>query len=431
MNVQLMPPDINTLKAPNKLNEQQVSNKKEDEFSYMLEKSRQKQEKSSKAKQKQKTSIEKVATKAKNSITKETGESQVSTQASTQENQVLIKEKTEKVIKDVAEMLGITVVDLEQMLATLQINISDLLKSDNLQQLVMQVHGTEEPMDLLLIPKVASEIKNVTEAIEKYTANTVISEQETPLNYESEQVGQVQQGQVQPGIKVKEEIRETTGTKRENTDQATKTTVDDITLAVDPSNEKLSQNEEQFTQNQKDSASQFLDNLSQSMGEVFQVQNNQTSETFEEITGRNEVINPRMVLNQIVEKIKVSSLNDEAQMNIQLKPEHLGKLSMEVISKQGIMTAHFTVENEKTKLMLEQNIQSLRESLQDKGLVIQELEVSVGQNQNDDRQTYQNPKSTRNVSEIISSIMNEDLLEKEIKSENLFENDTNEVDFIA
>ena len=102
----------------------------------------------------------------------------------------------------------------------------------------------------------------------------------------------------------------------------------------------------------------MVDNLSQSIGEVFQSQNNQVNETFETIAKRTEVVNPRMVLDQIVEKIKVSALENEAKMNIQLKPEHLGKMSVEVISKQGIMTAQITVENEKTKAFLQKSLES-------------------------------------------------------------------------
>ncbi len=441
MNLQAMTLDINSLRAPQKLNNQQVSNKKEDSFSSVLERSRENQEASSKEKvSKEKVaqaSKEKVSTEAptesKPSIVKETSESKESTLA----NDMLGTEESEKVIQAIAELLGISAAELEQMLTMLQIGISDLLKGDNLQQLIMQVHGVEEPMDLLLIPEVASEIKVISSMLEEYTANTVVTEASGKLlEFTPEPVVLDQQE-----VKFNPETQVVIETSQKNTEQIPKTNIEQTVLKVDSdnvtqvnvtasNNDELSQNEGQSTPNQNNSASQFLDHLSQSMGEVFQAQNNQVNESFETIATRNEVVNPRMVLDQIVEKIKVSSLKDEAQMSIQLKPEHLGKLNMEVISKQGILTAHFTVENEKTKMMLEQNIQSLRDSLEDKGLVIQELEVTVGQNPNEDRQAYESQKSSANISNIISRMMNEDLIEEE-KADRLFENDENEVDFIA
>ncbi|HHX59584.1 MAG TPA: hypothetical protein GX707_02425 [Epulopiscium sp.] len=447
MNVQPMTLDLNSLRAPQKLSNQQVSNKKEDEFSSVLEKSRKNQETPVKAKEnkakedvtptsKEKETIEssaETATESKDPVTKETDKSK----ETKLEDQVLVKEENEKVIQAIADLLGIAVPELEQMLATLQIEMSDLLKGDNLQQLIMQVHGVEEPMDLLLIPEVASEIKVISSMLEEHSANTVVRPDQEVLQVAPQQV---EAGQAE--AKVNPETQVATGAQQKNVQQASTPAMDNAVLEVDPeqvsklnvtapNNEKSAQNEEQSTPNQNNAASQFLDHLSQSMGEVFQTQNNQVNETFETIATRNEVVNPRMVLDQIVERIKVSSLKDEALMSIQLKPEHLGKLSMEVISKQGIMTAHFVVENEKTKAMLEQNIQSLRDSLEDKGLVIQELEVTVGQNQNDDKQTYQSPKSNRNISDIINGIMNEDLLEEETQANNRFKNEENEVDFIA
>ena len=441
MNLQPMTLDINSLRAPQKLSNQQASNKKEDSFSSVLERSRENQEASSKEKvSKEKVaqaSKEKVSTEAptesKPSIVKETSKSKESALV----NDRLGTEESEKVIQAMAELLGITPTELEQMLAVLEIGISDLLKGDNLQQLIMQVHTVDEPMDLLLIPEVASEIKVISSMLEEYTANTVVTEASGKL-LEVTPEPVALDGQE---VKFNPETQVVIDTSQKNTEQIPKTNIEQTVLKVDSdnvtqvnvtasNNDELSQNEGQSTPNQNNSASQFLDHLSQSMGEVFQAQNNQVNESFETIATRNEVVNPRMVLDQIVEKIKVSSLKDEAQMSIQLKPEHLGKLNMEVISKQGILTAHFTVENEKTKMMLEQNIQSLRDSLEDKGLVIQELEVTVGQNPNEDRQAYESQKSSANISNIISRMMNEDLIEEE-KADRLFENDENEVDFIA
>ena len=52
------------------------------------------------------------------------------------------------------------------------------------------------------------------------------------------------------------------------------------------------------------------------------MQAKQVGEVNEAVPLRHEVIEPKMVLDQIVERIKVSVIEEEAQMNIQLKPEH-------------------------------------------------------------------------------------------------------------
>lgn len=441
MNVQPMTLDLNMLRAPQKPSNQIASGAKEDNFSYVLDRSREKQEqpvkekvdKSSEKDTNNKLSDEKPKVESKNPEPKKAEETkQVKDVASDDDS--LAKEKMEKAMTAVAELLGITVEDLEKMLATLQMGLSDLLKGNNLQQLIMEVTGTEEPMDLLLIPELGATMKEITSVVEKYTDDI------TKLGFD---VKLLEAKETQPEILIKPEINaHLTNQNNMAKDGPVEVTTEGVgvereavaeTNVIHQNSEELSQNEEQSTPDQNNASHHFLDTLTQSMGEVFQSQNaqvNQVNEAFETIAARTEPVNPRMVLDQIVEKIKVSSLENEAQMNIQLKPEHLGKLSMEVVSRQGILTAHITVENEKTKEMLEQNIQSLRESLENKGLVIQALEVAVGQNKNDDRQTYEGSKTNRNVSDIINRMMNEEIIEEEIQADNQFD-DTNEVDYIA
>ncbi len=452
MTVQPMAFDMNLLRPAQPTSPQIANAKKEDSFSSVLDKSREKQEEPIKSKkyndnnkdkqvsndkpkvEAKKSDIEKPVT-SKEPTNKDATSKSGEVKESTVEEEALLKKQVDLAMAAVADLLGITVIDLDQMLSAMQMGLSDLLKGDNLQQLIMEVNGTQEPMDLLLIPELATNMKKVTAVIEDYAQNL------TQLGFD---VNLVEAQEVKAEVVIKPETQGVNLANQKVAQQDPKLEVSNEkpevgTELVETANnvlaqsaQGLTQNEEQATPGQEDAGNQFLDNLSQSMGEVFRAQANQVNETFEAVAARTEAVNPRMVLDQIVEKIKVITLDNESKMSIQLKPEHLGKVNMEIISKQGIMTAHIMVENEKTRALLEQNIQSLRESLESKGLVIQELEVAVGQNQNQDGPAYQGQKSNKNVSDIISRMMNEDMVEEvETKPDNLFDTDNNEVDFIA
>ncbi len=441
MNVQPMTLDMNMLRAPQKANNQQANSKKEDDFSYVLDRSRQKQEKPIKQKtnKSNETNQQKVdknpETESKKTESKGAIEVKDVKQVKeiTEEDEVLFKDEIDKAMSDLANLFGIGVEELEQMLVNLQIGLSDLLQVDNLQQLIMEVNGVDQPMELLLIPELGVTIKEITAIVENYTSNI------TNLGFDTKLL-EAEQGQIEnvikpemQGVNIANQNNITQDTQLGANNEGLGAKMETMTQieAVGQNSEELAQNEEQSTPNQNKAANQFLDNLSQSMGEVFQSQNNPITEAFETVATRTEPVNPRMVLDQIVEKIKVSSIENEAKMTIQLKPEHLGKLNMEVVSKQGILTAQITVENEKTKALLDQNIQSLREGLESKGLVIQELEVAVGQNQNEDRPAYEGSKQNKNMSDIINQMMSEDgEMVEEAQSDNLFD-DTNEVDYIA
>lgn len=90
------------------------------------------------------------------------------------------------------------------------------------------------------------------------------------------------------------------------------------------------------------------------------------------------------VLHQIVENTKMFIDQDKSEMVIQLKPEGLGKVQLNVIHERGEIVAEFTAENEHVKSILESNMQLLKDSLEESGIDIQSLSVSVGQHGNTD-----------------------------------------------
>ena len=63
---------------------------------------------------------------------------------------------------------------------------------------------------------------------------------------------------------------------------------------------------------------------------------------------------------------------------MQLEPENLGKLTLSIAVERGLITAKFTAESYEVKQAIESNFNELRDMLQDKGLYIHNLSVSVG-----------------------------------------------------
>jgi flagellar hook-length control protein FliK len=85
----------------------------------------------------------------------------------------------------------------------------------------------------------------------------------------------------------------------------------------------------------------------------------------------------REIANQIIERIKVSIQPDQTSMEIQLNPENLGKVNLSVQSKNGVMTAQFVVQNEMSKEAIESQLHTLRETLNQQGIKVEAIEVTV------------------------------------------------------
>ena len=89
----------------------------------------------------------------------------------------------------------------------------------------------------------------------------------------------------------------------------------------------------------------------------------------------------RAVANQVVTRLETMSGDERHEMELQLKPESLGKIQLRIVEERGMILARFTAESEKVRAILESNMQLLRDSLEKNGLTVQELSVSVGQQQ--------------------------------------------------
>lgn len=89
----------------------------------------------------------------------------------------------------------------------------------------------------------------------------------------------------------------------------------------------------------------------------------------------------RAITNQVVTRLQSMSGDERHEMELQLKPENLGKIQLRIVEERGQILAKFTAESEKVRAILESNMQLLRDSLEKNGLTVQELSVSVGQRQ--------------------------------------------------
>lgn len=84
------------------------------------------------------------------------------------------------------------------------------------------------------------------------------------------------------------------------------------------------------------------------------------------------------IVSQIVKKAEVILSGLQSEMRMQLEPENLGKLTLRIAVERGLITAKFTAESYEVKQTIESNFNELKDMLQEKGLEIQNLSVSVG-----------------------------------------------------
>lgn len=164
-----------------------------------------------------------------------------------------------------------------------------------------------------------------------------------------------------------------------------------------------------------------------------------------EITNTTETVDAEGIMRQIVNHVKVGVSSEVTTMELQLQPENLGKLDLQVALKDGELVAEFKTENEAVKNVIEGQLIHLKETLEQQGLKVSSVEVSVEQQslqqnmeQNQgDQGAYQEARK-QNIRKInlqgirsLEEVEFEDLGEDELMTAKLMLQNGNTVDFTA
>jgi flagellar hook-length control protein FliK len=82
-------------------------------------------------------------------------------------------------------------------------------------------------------------------------------------------------------------------------------------------------------------------------------------------------------VNQIVQKAVLHLNNGQHEVRLDLKPDFLGHIRMQIITESHQVTVRILAESPMVKELIENNFQQLKSELQNHGLEIDELDVSV------------------------------------------------------
>lgn len=148
------------------------------------------------------------------------------------------------------------------------------------------------------------------------------------------------------------------------------------------------------------------------------------------------------IIRQISEQIRIHVTEDISSMEMNLNPESLGKVVMQIELKQGALTAQFSVENEQVKEAMESQIAQLREDFDKQGLKVESIEVTVEahefeqnlmQGEGNGNQTQQeNTKANRAFRSGLEELAEEaDFLSDEELAEKMMKEDGTTLNYLA
>lgn len=83
------------------------------------------------------------------------------------------------------------------------------------------------------------------------------------------------------------------------------------------------------------------------------------------------------IYHQVIETVKVRMSPDTTSLELSLNPQNLGKVSVEVASKEGTVSAQFRVQDAMAKAALESQVVELKNTLNEQGIKVEAIEVTV------------------------------------------------------
>lgn len=285
-------------------------------------------------------------------------------------------------IKDaIKKALNISDEQLEDAMSVLGLTAMDLFQPDNIANLVMSISGVQDAMGILTDAQLSQSFQDIMSAVEQtvdeLTADTGMSAQELKEFFENYSKDTTVEDN---NDGVKEALAETvdSNNNEENIPSANEQTMDNITQAVEKKIQVAEDNKSSdnlMGQNHSDKAQQSNTTVTDISANL--IQNIQSS--FEEVmsTSSTNSVNGADIVKQIINSVKVSGNTSIQSMEIQLNPEHLGKVNLTVTSKNGVITAQIVAQNEEVKKAIESQIATLKENFESQGIKIEAVEVTV------------------------------------------------------
>lgn len=160
---------------------------------------------------------------------------------------------------------------------------------------------------------------------------------------------------------------------------------------------------------------------------VQEFQPNQVNTTGEQLFAQSissySQVDTQSIMDQIMDYMKIDNSEAFTKLEMQLHPETMGRLVIQITSRNGELTAQITTQNEAVRAALESQLVSLKENLNDQGLKVENVQVTVeshafeqsyeGERQSENGEAFANRPKTHRIQLDDIDLEDEELTDEE------------------
>lgn len=305
-----------------------------------------------------------------------------------------LSEAGSNLVEETAKELGISEEEVIDAMEELGFGMMSLLDADNLTKLVMTLSGEDSSLALLTDEGLYGKMQNLLQSLDEIRAElmealSLSGEELAQLTEQGAEMPEAGMLQTENYADVPEqgsgEVSEAkiTITVEQGTDSIKLTAdengnVEQVQKVV-PKEEKTeegSSKEQQSEGFEGGEEKQGLTGTNPMLDALLKNQTQNVEEGFHQTAGA-MAGNTEEIMNQILDYMKIQLKPGMEQLEMQLHPESLGTLHIQLTSKGGEVTAQFHVQNEAVKAAIESQIVELKDSLKEQGVKVEAVEVTV------------------------------------------------------
>lgn len=342
-----------------------------------------------------------------------------------------------KVTEAVAEELGVTEEEVKEAMEALGLTVLDLMDPSKLAGLVMELTGSEDIGSLLISEDFQQILGEIGELSQEFLSQLDVTPEELPQFKEQLEAMAAQQGEtpalaetpVQENMQPEEEVslpaqgteetgqapeavkaQETAGTVAAQTsgqevkEKPAQEQAEIANGAAEPEDGEVQEGrpvqaatEAERQENPEESAKEGADG--KSLQETAEgpkhakepespAQSHVTYQTTAQAVNQGQavevtqtIVQTRIdvedIMRQVSQMTRVMVSQAESSIEMQLNPANLGKVYLQVVSREGVITAQLAAQNEAVKEALENQVAILKENMNQQGIKVEAIEVTV------------------------------------------------------
>ncbi len=388
-----------------------------------------------------------------------------------------VMEAGKEVIKEIAEEFGVTEEEVEMAMEQLGLSIFGLFDPVSLKELVLFIGGEQDASALLtneelftslqnIIAKVGEiqnglasqlgmsqeELAGLVEQLQNLQEESLQKDDLTPVDKGSfadvlgqetkvqETVTQEQQPKITVEVKAGDETVKLATDENGNavkTLEVTSSATEESIVKEDTGRQEQKAGEEgkSHSENAFSTGGQLFESLVQNKTQNVEMPIEQQPAFFNDQT--------QEIVDQIVNYMKIQLKPGMNQLEMQLHPESLGTVHVQLVSRGGEVTAQFHVQNEAVKAAVESQVNTLVENLREQGVKVEAVQVSVeshgfesnlwqGQGKEEEASSHNGRKTPRRINlNDINALLEDEADEEEVLAARMMEVNGNTVDYTA